>query len=83
MDSFNQSLRTVQYTTPASLEEMDEAMLINRSSVSEREWVDMHLDTLIQVHARLKQYCDFFATGLLRRMTFADFCVFCYRNSMH
>jgi hypothetical protein len=79
MDTLNS---TLQKTSPAGDVSDDELERLGQRPLSEREWVDVHLDTLIEVHARLKRHCEFFALGLLEHCSFVDFCTFCYNHSV-
>lgn len=80
MDTLNQSHQHAQEGEDLSEEELD---ALSARPLSEREWVDANLDMLIEVHARLKRYVDFYALGVLDRCSFADFCTFCYQRSSH
>lgn len=80
MDTLNTTLHHDGVGDDLTDEELED---LQRRPLNERDWIDAHMETLIEVHARLKRYCEFYALGLLNRCSFIDFCVFCYHHSSH
>lgn len=51
--------------------------------LTESEWIDEHWEELGSIYYALEQFLDTYGTTVLQRLTFQDFCHFCYTMSHH